>query len=232
MRADVAGACRRSPPARPRSVANARTEWPYWRPRRLREPNALDRRCCGLTLVMPPPIEFHLHLLDELELRRGTDAIALPLPAQRLVAYLALHRRPVNRRSVAEALWPDCDEKQAGARLRSTLWRLPERDGLRPIDLSGPRLSLSEHVELDVELLDDDERFAELGVARLGAGPAAAAGARIGSPRNANGCDSCGYTGWNSCPSAPSSRAGSASPWMPPCVPCRPTRYAKVLIGG
>ena len=51
--------------------------------------------------------------------------MAVPLPGQRLLALLALRHRAVARRSVAAILWPDHDEVQGSARLRSALWRLP-----------------------------------------------------------------------------------------------------------
>lgn len=54
----------------------------------------------------------------------GGDRVEVPEGSQRLLAYVALHRRPVPRRQVAGALWPVGDEHRAAGNLRSALWRL------------------------------------------------------------------------------------------------------------
>jgi DNA-binding SARP family transcriptional activator len=116
---------------------------------------------------MSLPRPFHLRLLNEFELRRFDGPLVLPAPAERLIAFLAVHRRPLSRRPVAEALWPDCDDRQAGARLRSTLWRLPGNDGQRLVEAGGGRLQISDQVTIDVRMLEDDDRFFELEVDQL-----------------------------------------------------------------
>jgi DNA-binding SARP family transcriptional activator len=70
----------------------------------------------------PPSVE--LRLLRAFELRRDGAPIALPISAQRLVAFLALHDRPLQRGYVAGTLWLDTTDERAGANLRSTLWRM------------------------------------------------------------------------------------------------------------
>lgn len=65
-----------------------------------------------------------LSLLGGFELRRDGGLVALPISAQRLVAFLWLHHRPLKRHFVAWTLWPDVSEERAYANLRSTVWRL------------------------------------------------------------------------------------------------------------
>jgi DNA-binding SARP family transcriptional activator len=56
-------------------------------------------------------------------LDRG-QGVVLPLGAQRLLAFLAIHPTPLKRAYVAGSLWPDTNEVRAAASLRSALWRL------------------------------------------------------------------------------------------------------------
>ena len=48
---------------------------------------------------------LRLQLLDSFELTHGDRRLDLPLPAQRLLAFLALHDQPMLRGYVAGALW-------------------------------------------------------------------------------------------------------------------------------
>ena len=50
--------------------------------------------------------------------------VSLPMGVQRVVAFVALHSRPVLRPYVAGSLWPNTADERAGANLRSVLWRL------------------------------------------------------------------------------------------------------------
>jgi DNA-binding SARP family transcriptional activator len=95
-------------------------------------------------------------LLSSFELRHGNVPVAVPGPGQRLLALLALRHRGVARRSIAAILWPDHDEVQASARLRSALWRLPmpHRDQL--VLSEGGHLRLAPAVEIDIRLAEDD----------------------------------------------------------------------------
>jgi DNA-binding SARP family transcriptional activator len=65
-----------------------------------------------------------LGLISGFELRQNGDVLAVPGSAQRLVAFLALHPRPLLRVFVAGTLWLESDEDHANASLRSALWRL------------------------------------------------------------------------------------------------------------
>jgi DNA-binding SARP family transcriptional activator len=93
--------------------------------------------------------ENRLQLLDGFELVRDGMPVALPMSAQRLVAFLALHERPLLRSHVAGTLWIDSSEDHAHANLRSTLWRLHRcTNGL--IEANGPQLRLSADVAVDL----------------------------------------------------------------------------------
>jgi DNA-binding SARP family transcriptional activator len=89
-----------------------------------------------------------LHLLDGFRLSRRGRELALPLSAQRLLAFLALQRRPVLRVYVAGSLWPDSTEDRAKASLRSALWRL-QRTARTAVRTSPTHLAAD--VRLDVD---------------------------------------------------------------------------------
>jgi DNA-binding SARP family transcriptional activator len=90
-----------------------------------------------------------LALLNSFELRCGSDPVPLPPSAQRLLALLALHERPVRRLHVAGTLWVDTPEERAAANLRSSLWRL-NRPGPRLVETAGLQLRLDPRVRVDV----------------------------------------------------------------------------------
>ena len=107
-----------------------------------------------------------LRLLDGFELACGAVTIHLPLPAQRLLALLALRDRPLERTHVAGLLWLDSTEARASGSLRSALWKLRQaHPGL--VQESGHRLALSPAVIVDVReseawarrVLDPDEEL-------------------------------------------------------------------------
>jgi DNA-binding SARP family transcriptional activator len=54
------------------------------------------------------------------------EEVALPGSAQRVVAFVALHERPVLRPYVAGTLWLDWPETRAAGNLRSALWRIQQ----------------------------------------------------------------------------------------------------------
>jgi DNA-binding SARP family transcriptional activator len=79
---------------------------------------------------------------------RGED-LRLPGRVQRLVAFLALQERPVPRRRVAFALWPDATEVHAHGSLRASLFRL--RSGCpEGVLRDGDELDLGSDVNVDV----------------------------------------------------------------------------------
>jgi DNA-binding SARP family transcriptional activator len=115
-----------------------------------------------------------LRLLQSFALSRDGHPVDLPPVAQRVVAFLALERRRVDRMLVSGKLWIDSTDEQASASLRTTLWRLGQicRDVVEAYGTTlelGPGVSVDliqaaaranllvqqpeEHCEKDVELL-------------------------------------------------------------------------------
>jgi DNA-binding SARP family transcriptional activator len=90
-----------------------------------------------------------LKLLGGFDLLCAGKSVPLPLSAQRLLAFVALHERPLLRPYVAGSLWLDSSEERAYANLRSALWRL-HRSGNRVMDCSGQRLALDSSVVVDL----------------------------------------------------------------------------------
>ena len=95
------------------------------------------------------PSLLRLTLLDTFELASNGRLIPLPLPAQRLLAYLALQARPLRRVHVASVLWLDSTETHASGSLRSALWRL-RQSGYELVDEIDHQLRLSGAVGVDV----------------------------------------------------------------------------------
>lgn len=92
---------------------------------------------------------MRLRLLDAFELVCDGTPIPLPMNAQRFVAFLALHQRPLLRSFVAGTLWLNTSDERAHANLRSTLWRLQRwNHGL--VEVRGQQLRLSTGVDVDV----------------------------------------------------------------------------------
>lgn len=96
-----------------------------------------------------PTNEVELGLLRGFQIVHEGASIDLPLGAQRVVAYLAVHDRPVARPSLAAALWQDSTEVRAAANLRSALWRLAQ-PGLRLVSVTSTALRLGLHVRVDL----------------------------------------------------------------------------------
>jgi DNA-binding SARP family transcriptional activator len=90
-----------------------------------------------------------LSLLRGFELRDCDRLVRVPLSAQRLIAFLALHGRPLQRLYVAGSLWLDCTQEHANANLRTALWRL-RRPGCAVVSATAMELSLAPNVAVDV----------------------------------------------------------------------------------
>lgn len=90
-----------------------------------------------------------LGLLQGFRLERDGGTLELPLGIQRLVAFLAVHNRPLLRLYVAGNLWIDSSEEHANANLRTALWRL-HRLGFPLVDASRSHLSLAPGVVVDL----------------------------------------------------------------------------------
>src|SRR5687768_6813590 len=68
--------------------------------------------------------DIRLGLLGSFNLRIDQGLVGLPMNAQRLVSFLALHDGLLLRTHVAGSLWGDTTERHAAGSLRSALWRL------------------------------------------------------------------------------------------------------------
>jgi DNA-binding SARP family transcriptional activator len=94
--------------------------------------------------------DARLHLLGGFDLRVDEMSVRVAVNGQRLLAFLALHERPVERQYVAAKLWMDASEERAGGNLRTTLWRL--RRVSRPIvEARSNLLRLSPQVSVDIQ---------------------------------------------------------------------------------
>lgn len=90
-----------------------------------------------------------LTLLGGFELLCDGEHVALSTSAQRLLAFVALRERPLQRSYVAGSLWLDSPEERAAASLRSALWRL-HSCGIQLVRSEGPQLSLDPGVVVDL----------------------------------------------------------------------------------
>lgn len=100
----------------------------------------------------PDQPSLGLSLFNGFDLRDGDFPVPLPRSAERLVAFLALHDRPLQRSYVAGTLWPDTTDDRAGANLRSSVWRL-RRTGYSLVEVTATHLELARRVAVDVHEL-------------------------------------------------------------------------------
>jgi len=103
----------------------------------------------SMTTRSPVPVghDLTVHLLGGPWITIGERDHEAPDGSKKLLAFLALDRRPFDRHYVAGTLWPDSDEDRAGGCLRTNLWRLRQA-GLdviegskvspRPLTACGP----------------------------------------------------------------------------------------------
>jgi len=89
-----------------------------------------------------------LGLLEGFELRSNGAKVSLPMSAQRMLAFVALHTRPLQRAYVAGSLWTEVDDHRAGARLRTALWRT-QGAGCHLLDATSTHVTLAEGVAVD-----------------------------------------------------------------------------------
>lgn len=90
-----------------------------------------------------------ISLLGGFGLSDGRVDVAIAEGPQRLLAFLALRRRPVRRTLAAGALWPDVTRDHAGASLRSTLARLD--DGARSaLVVTASQLAIADRITVDL----------------------------------------------------------------------------------
>jgi len=93
-----------------------------------------------------------VRLLGGFELRCDGSRVVVPPASQRLIAFLALHDRPLLRLHVAGRLWSDVEESRSYANLRSALWRLRQPDS-PVVEATATHIRLARTVVVDVHEL-------------------------------------------------------------------------------
>jgi len=94
-------------------------------------------------------VAARLGLLGGFRLSIGTQVVLVPMSAQRLVCFMALHEQPLLRTFVGGALWGDSTQHRAEGSLRSALWRLPHPEAL--VALTSDHIALSPTVAVDYQ---------------------------------------------------------------------------------
>jgi DNA-binding SARP family transcriptional activator len=84
----------------------------------------------------------------------GRTRREIPEGGQRLLVFVALHRGRLERRYVANTLWPIGDDGRAGGNLRSALWRL-NRAGIDVLAVDKHSLEVRDDVLVDVRLVGE-----------------------------------------------------------------------------
>lgn len=95
------------------------------------------------------PTPVRLGLLGGFRLNVEAEEVPLPMNAQRLVCFLALHDQPLLRTFVGGSLWGESSDSHAGGSLRSALWRL-RRATYPVVNLTSDHIELSEAVAVDL----------------------------------------------------------------------------------
>jgi len=92
---------------------------------------------------------FGVAVLGKFRLLRGLNVVGVPRASQRLLAFLALKGRIVERAALAGALWPEASEPHALASLRAALSRL-QSTARMALAASQFELGLAEGVSVDI----------------------------------------------------------------------------------
>jgi len=90
-----------------------------------------------------------LNLLSGFELRCDGVKVRMPQSAERLLAFLAIHDRPLQRSHVAGSLWLDTTDSRSAGSLRSALWRTHRADE-HVIEATSGSVGLAAHVRVDL----------------------------------------------------------------------------------
>jgi hypothetical protein len=125
----------------------------------------------------PRRVAGRVALLNAFALSGDGVEVRLSLPAQRLLAFLALHEHPVMREYVAGTLWLDSTQEHAAGSLRSALCTLRQA-GCELVETANGRLRLAPSVIVDVregvtwarQVFDPSTELDEL-IARGGSAP-------------------------------------------------------------
>lgn len=91
-----------------------------------------------------------VELIGGFSLTGSAGPVLLPSAQRRLVAYLALARRPTARQQLASTLWPDLVDQRARGALRSALYRLHQLVPGELLEGLGDRVQMAASVSCDV----------------------------------------------------------------------------------
>jgi DNA-binding SARP family transcriptional activator len=100
------------------------------------------------------PKQVILHLFGGPFVTVGRINKVVPEGSKRLLAFVALRQRRVDRRYAAGTLWPICDDLRAAGNLRSALWRL-NRGSVPLITADKSSLSLCNGVVVDLYMVNE-----------------------------------------------------------------------------
>jgi len=90
-----------------------------------------------------------IQLLGAFQIVNQHGFVQLPVGAQKVVAFVALHDRPMLRGYVSGSLWLDSPENRAAANLRTALWRIHRAEpGL--IEATNHLVQLGKDVAVDL----------------------------------------------------------------------------------
>lgn len=95
-----------------------------------------------------------VHLFDGPFVTIEGERFDVPEGSKRLLAFVALRQRRIERRYASGTLWPLGDDHRAAGNLRSALWRL-RGAGIDILTADKWSLSLMEHVKVDAQLMLD-----------------------------------------------------------------------------
>jgi DNA-binding SARP family transcriptional activator len=95
-----------------------------------------------------------LHLFGGPAVTVDHRRVDVPEGSKRLLVFVALHRRHVERRYVAGSLWPAGGDSRAAGNLRSALWRLKVA-GISLLRADKYTVALRENVVVDVQVVAD-----------------------------------------------------------------------------
>ena len=108
-------------------------------------------------LARPSPLEspgvstpVEIDVLGEFALRVRDRPVVVRRAQQRLLAFLAVSRRPVSRWTLGQRLFEAVDDQRSASALRSNLWRLPRPAGLPLVTTTSTHVALSGSVVVDL----------------------------------------------------------------------------------
>lgn len=130
------------------------------------------------TDVSTPPVVAQLYLVGRFACRVDDVDVRLAPTAERVMAFLALARRPVRRHQLAGVLWPDVTDRQALTRLRSTLGKVPAPHRTALLAADATTVALHPDALVDLYALEDAADTNNAGAD----GPPGGAGDRLEAP--------------------------------------------------